>query len=433
MHTGSVSGISRQSVTRPSCSGLGQVVLLALLFLPVATATPARAQPEFPGAPPEPAANLRVYPLDTWSPRVGIGTGAGIVFHHLGRANALGLLTLGPARHEQVATAVWASANPRRARRYVLLNARGLHTDRDWFYGLGPTLTEAGRQSIERSALEIRVRAGWAVLGRRLVVQPHVALATHRVDRVPHPADPALNERSRTHLQQLASNGVGPLDPNQTGLRVGVGVDYLARGPQRGEPGVRMQARWSRYVDVSSSFVRFDEFEFGAYPSIPLGGNHRLVGRLGLSLTRSRGRASVPYYMRPTLEAAFVPGWARHRFVASDRLVASLLYRFPVARVFGIVDLDAHLGVHASNVYDDFFSDAAFDVSFNDTPPPSDNMVPFRPSASAGLRLGLSVREVPSLEVAVGASPEGISVARFTLSQNLGSLRLGFHHAIRHR
>lgn len=433
MHTRSSSGFARHSATETSLPDLAKVVLLALLPLSVATTTPASAQPEFPGAPSEPGVNLRVYPLDTWSPRVGIGAGAGLVVHHLGRSNALGLLTLGPARYEQVAAAVWASANPRRARTYVLLNARGVHTDRDWFYGLGPASPDDGRQSIERSGFEIRLRAGRAFLDRRLVVQPHIALAAHRVDRVPIPSDPALDGRSRTHLQQLASNRVGPLDPNQTGLRVGVGAEYEPSGSQRGEPGVRLQARWSRYVDVSSSFVRFDQVEFGAYPSVPLGGHHHLVGRLDLSLTRSRGRASVPFYMRPTLEAAVVPGWPRHRFVDSDRLMASLLYRFPVARIFGIVDLDAHLGVHASNVYDDFFSDAAFDVSFDETLPPSDDSVPLRPSASAGFRLGLPFREVPSLEVAVGASPEGISVARLTLSQTLGALRLGPHHLIRRR
>lgn len=433
MHTRMHALISKLTESTSPINGDAYYVVLPLALLLLCPGGPARGQAEFPGSPAEPGVNLRVYPLDTWSPRVGIGVGGGLVVHHIGRSNAQGLLTFGPAQHEQVAGLIWASANPRRARRYVIFNTRGLHTDRDWFYGLGPRSTDDARQAIERSSIQIRLRAGRTFLDRRLVIQPHVALTAHRVDRIPSPSDPRLSPATRTHLQQLASDGVGPLDPNQTGLRAGLGVEYDTRLDAQSDAGVRLRASWSRYVDVSSSFVQFDALDFGIYPTIPLTGEHRLSGRFELSLTPSRGRAAVPYYLRPTLEAAVVPGWARHRFVDSDRLVTSVLYDFPVARVFGVLNLEGHLGVHASSVYDDFFSDAAFEVSFDETLPASGSSIPLRPSASAGLRLGLSFREVPSLDVAVGLSPEGIAVARFTLSQDLQSLRLGPHHAIRRR
>lgn len=409
----------------------GTFIVFCLL---ITLASPARGQAEFPGAPDEASINLRVYPLDIWSPRAGLGIGGGLVFHHLGRSNAQGLLTFAPAHHEQVATFAWASANPQRAREYVVLNTKGVHTNRDWFYGLGPLSNDETRQAVERSSLDFIIRAGRTFFDRRLLVQPQVALTHHRIDRIPAPSDPGLSPSSRDHLLQLSSEDVGPLDPVQTGLRVGVAVEYDTKVPSSDVgPRLLIRTRWSRYVDAFSSFVQFDRVEVGAYATFHLGTRHRLTGRFSLSLTRSHGKAAVPYYMRPTLEGALVPGWSRLRFVASDRLVNSVVYRFPLAQLFKVVNLDGHLGVHAANVYDDFGSDRAVDVSFSEELDPSDGSIPLRPSASVGLHLGLSFRHVPTLDVAVGVSPEGASLARFTLNQSLNGLRRSPHHSIRDR
>jgi len=425
MHTGTARVLSR----------FGEYVLVFFLLAAGSVlggaASPAAAQPEFPGAPAEPGVNLRVYPLDTWSPRVGVGLGAGLVVHHLGRRYAQGLLTVAPARHEQVATVAWASANPKRARQYVLVSARGLHTNRDWFHGLGPGAAEDARQSIERSAVQVRVRVGQHFLDQRLLVQPHLGLVAHRVDRVPAPSAAGLDARSHTHLQQLASDRIGPLSPEQTGLRVGVDVQFDTR-PSTSRPtrGILLDARWRRSVDLSSSFLNYDRFDVAAYGYLPLHGAHHLVGRLSLAHTGARGRSVLPYYLRPTLDATLVPGWARHRFVGSDRLVGSLLYRFPLARPFGVVDLGGHLGVHAASVYDDLFDDAALDLTFDESLDPNRSLVPLRPAASLGLHLGLAFRQTPSLDLALGLSPEGVTAVRFTLNQDLQALRQS-HHRIR--
>jgi hypothetical protein len=392
---------------------------------------PANGQPAFPGAPDEPGVNLRVYPLDAWSPRVGIGVGAGLVVHHLGRRYAQGLLTVAPAQHEQVATLAWASANPERARQYVLVSARGLHTNRDWFYGLGPGASDDARQSIERSALKIRVRVGQHVLDQRLLVQAHLGLSAHRVDRVPEPSASGLDPRSQVHLRQLASARVGPLPPEQTGLQAGVDVQYDTRPPTARPPqGVLLEARWSRYVDLSDAFLNYDRFDLAAYGFLPLRGAHHLVGRLSLARTVARGRAAIPYYLRPTLDATLVPGWARHRFVDSDRLVGSVLYRFPLAQPFGVVELGGHLGVHAASVYEDLFDDATLDLTFDESLDRNRASVPLRPAASIGLHLGLAFRQTPSLDLALGVSPEGVTAVRFTLNQDLQALRRP-HHRIR--
>lgn len=404
------------------------VLLGAMLGL---LSAPAAAQVGFPGAPEDPGLNVRLYPLDTWSPRVGAGVGAGLVVHHLGRRHAQALLTAAPARHEQVATAAWASANPDRARQYVLVSARGLHTNRDWFYGLGPGSSADARQSIERSALQVRLRTGQHLLDQHLLVQPHLGLSAHRVDRVPAPSAPGLDAQSQTHLRQLSSDPVGPLESGHTGIRVGVDVQYDTRPQESRAPrGLRLEAGWVRYIGVTSSFIRFDQLHLSTTGHVPLGGAHYLVGRLSLTHTVARGQASVPYFLRPTLGGARVPGWARHRFVDSDRLLSSVLYRFPIAQPLNLIRFDGHLGVHAASVYDDVFSDAVADLTFEESPTLDPSSVPLRPAASVGLHVGILFRETPSLDLAVGVSPEGVTAVRFTLNQDLQALRPS-HHQLR--
>lgn len=427
MHTTRAVLPFRSSTSLPRALSLRLLLLIALFGLP---ALPAAAQVGFPGAPDEPGMNVRMYPLDSWSPRVGGGVGAGLVLHHLGRRHAQALLTAAPAQHEQVATAAWASANPNRARQYVLFSARGLHTNRDWFYGLGPGSSPNTRQSIERSAVQVRLRTGQHLLNRHLLVQPHLGLSVHRIDRVPAPSAPGLDARSRTHLQQLVSDRVGPLDPDHTGIRVGIDAQYET-APQDAQsiPTLRLEAGWFRYTGLSS-FVQFDRVDLAAEGRVPLLGAHRLVGRLSLTHTVSRDQASVPYFLRSTLGGSQVPGWDRHRFVDSDRLIGSALYRFPLARPFNVIRLDGHLGVHAASVYDDVFSDASFDVTFEESPSLDPSSVPLRPAASIGTHISLLFRELPALDLAVGLSPEGVTAVRFTLSQDLQALRPS-HHQLR--
>lgn len=402
------------------------VVLGAVSILPSSSC----AQARFPGAPDEPSANLRIYPLNTWSPRIGVGVGAGLVVHHLGRRHAQALLTAAPSRHEQAATLAWASANPTRARRYLLMDARGLHTNRDWFYGLGPRSSMDARQSIERSALQVRARAGQHFLNRRLLVQPHLGVTAHRVDRVSVPSAPRLRPRSRRHLRQLASPQVGSLAPNQTGVRIGVDLQYdTSPSPDRPRKGVRLVTGWTRYVAVSSSFLHYDRLSFGAYGTLPVR-KSVLQARLSLVQTLARGRAAVPYYLRPTLGGSLVPGWSRHRFVDSDRLLGSLLYRFPLAQPFSLLRLEGHVGLHAGSVYEDVFSDAALALTFDESIDSGGRRVPLRPAASIGLHVGLSFRQTPSMDLALGVSPEGVTVVRFSLTQDLQALRRP-HHQIR--
>jgi hypothetical protein len=373
---------------------------------------PAVGQPSFPGAPDDRGVNLRVYPADVWSPRVGAGAGLGLVGHNLVRRHDQWLLTAAPALHEQVATAAFASANPRRARRYVLVDTRALHTDRDW---LGP----AGRRTVfERSALQARLRGGQWVFNHRLLLQPYLAGSHHVVDAVNRPPTGSVPDA-----------GLFPkAEEQQTGLRAGIDVRYDTRNRRLpATRGVLLQGSWARYVSLDATDLQFDQVDLDAHGYVPIGGLHRLALRASLTLTRSRADAPVPSYLLPTLGASVVPGWARGRFVGPDRLITTLLYRFPILHVEDLVSIEGHVGGHLASTYDNVFQDFATTVSFDDDQTLGKTTQPLRPAASAGLRFAIPSRPHATLELGVGVSPEGTSAARISVVRPLLSLRPPHH------
>ena len=398
------------------------VMLLAALGLVLLTlgSGPAHAQ-SFPGAPDSSiGTNLRVYPLVLWSPRVGPGVGLGGVAHNLGRQHGRLLLTAAPARYEQVATISYASANPSTARRYVLLDARGLHTDRDWFYGSGPAAADTGRVTLGRSALSIGLRVGQRVEGTPLTLQPEAKLSLHRLDA----GSAASEERSAA---------LPPLGQTQTGVRVGLSAAFDARsGSFPGETGLLLQGAAHRYLPLAGPAPTFDQFRGSAYGSVSLGGPHRLVARLSGTLTAPRSTGAVPYFLLPSVEGALVPGWARDRFVGRDRLMGSLLYRFPVAHFGDVVSLQGYVGGHVASVYDDLETQFEAAVSFEKDLGSGRDTYPLRPSASAGVRLGLPFRNDEWLDLALGLSPEGLTAVRVTFARPIWDLRPIHHGPPRH-
>lgn len=391
------------------CAPLAGWALL-LMSLTLGGASPAIAQPSFPGAPDERGSNARVYPADLWSPRVGFGVGASFVGHNLLRKHDQWLVSAAPAQHEQVATAAFASANPQPANRYVLFTMRALHTDRDW---LGPP---SQRTVLDRSALRARVRVGQTVL-ERLLVQPHLTLMHHQVDD--------------TSVPTTGPKEVPPLPPagsEQTGARLGVDLRYDTRDRLSVTTrGLLLQGTWDRYVPLNDRDLRFDQVDLDAYGYVPLGGVHRIASRLSLTLTENRGNETVPVYMLPTVGGAVVPGWARSRFVASERLLASTLYRFPLLHFEDLLTLEGHVGLHLAGVYETLGEQFSPSISFDDPGVPNGSTRPLRPSASAGLRFAMPRREHIDIELAAGISPEGVSLVRFSLVRSLQTLRSPHH------
>lgn len=395
-------------------SWAGHAIGLVLLLW-VADMTPAHAQAAFPGAPDEPSINLRVYPADVWGPRAGAGAGIGLVGHGLARPDDQWLLTAAPARYEQVATLSFASANPRRARRYVIVDGRALHTDRDW---QGPP---DDRLVLERSSAQARLRLGQTALGGHLLLQPHLAVEAHRVDAVrrPSPLRPTLGS---------APDAIPPPGAAYTGLRGGLGVQLDTRAaPTRYATGARLQATWDRYTALNGSSLRFDQFDSTVFGVLALGGLHRFNLRAGATLTRPRTAAPVPTVLRPSLGGPLVPGWTRSRESGPDRLFGGLLYRFPLWTWGRVVTLEGHVGGHLAATYRRIEDQFALRVQFDDAAPrPPD--VPLRPTASLGLRVAVPIRPHASLDLALGLSPDGVSAARLSLVQPLQTLR-PLHHA----
>jgi hypothetical protein len=396
-----------------------------MLLLGIGSAPPAAAQASFPGSGSEPNANLRVYPLDVWGPRVGPGLGAGLVVHHLGRHNAQWLATIAPAWHEQVATLSFASAYPERAQQYVFATVRGLHTDRRWFYGLGPAASDDARLSFRQTSLRARVGVGRQLWSRRLHLRPHLTLHHVRTTGVTGDRS-ALSSRSQQHVARL--RGAGPPGARPTGVRAGITVQYKTEAPARYAPhGVRIQGTWDRYADLNGSELAFDQLDLTLQGIISLVGQHRLDLQTGLVRTWSRGEAPIPFYHLPTLDGSVVPGWARSRFVGRDRLTASAYYRFPLSDASPVFDLDGHLGLHAAGIYDDlpsqFHPALDFDPSFSSTA----STYPLRPSASIGLQVRMPMRPRTTVDVALGISPEGLSAARLTVNRPLHFLRPPHH------
>lgn len=409
MHTG-LRFLAERLLPSPTYGG----VALLLICLRAVLSVPAAAQPSFPGVSDSPSLNLRVYPADFWTPRVGPGVGAGFVAHNLARRGDQWLVSAAPARDEQVATVSFASANPEQARQYVLAGVRALHTNEDW---LGESVR---RTVLERSALRGRVRAGQTFLNQRLLLQPHLTVSHHSIDAVNRPAN-----------RQSLSAVLPTPGSEQTGLRIGTDLRFDTRDaaalPTR---GLLLQGTWDRYVSLNDTDLDFDQVDLDAYGYVPLGGVHRLATRLSTTVTHSRGDAPVPVYMLPIVGGAVVPGWTRGRFVGSDRLLASTLYRFPLLHYEKLATIEGHVGVHLAGSYDDLDDQFEATVSFEDDPVRSGSTRPLRPSASAGLRFAMPRRDHAAIELAVGVSPEGASVVRLSFTRSLLTLRPSHHRSV---
>lgn len=394
------------------CRSAALLLLIGLLLWP----SPAAGQADFPGVPDSTSVNFRAYLADFLGLRVGPGIGVGFVAHNLARQNDQWLVTAAPALFEQVATLSFASTNPDRARRYVLADVRGLHTDRDWV---------SFRPGVARSSLHGRIRIGQAFLNHQLLVQPHLTVSHHSVDavsgRVRYAIDYPDNHRG---LRSTPST-------QQTGVRPGVDLQYDTRNqsPQT-TSGFVLQGTWAHYVSLDATSVHFDQIDLDAYGYVPLGGLHRLAGRLSGITTHSRGTAPVPIYMRPRLGGSLVPGLSRGQYVGMHRMLGSVLYRFPLTHILGLSVVEGHFGVHLANVYDDLGAQFSPTVSFAEDPS-YENGRPFLPTASAGLRFVAPARDRVTLELALGVSPSGVSGVRFSFLRSLQALRPP-HHTLNH-
>lgn len=404
---------------------IGLVLLLASVGLPTAHGQPAPSS--------EPQWNVRVYPLDLWGPRVGWGFGAGVVAHDVMRPGSQMLVTAAPAAHETVGTLSLASADPHEADTYVVLDARAATTTRQWFYGLGPGSRKDAKVALDMNAWWTRLRVGQRLGASPATVQPHLTLMQHDVNGLSEETPDALSRLSAASRRAIpgqaptapSPSALRPADARQVGIRAGVDVIVDTRERAYGaRRGVLLQGTASTYEALDQD-LRFHRLDLRAFGFLPLGGRHRLALGLRTALTDRRSNRRLPFYLLPKLDGHTAPGWARDRFYGSDLASVRLVYRFPIAQFRDLVTLEGHVGAHAATVYDDLGDDWSLDLSFEERIGAGD--APFRPSASAGLRIGPLFRDETYVDVAVGVSPEDVTGVRFTFVQSLRGLRPGHH------
>ena len=371
-----------------------------------------------------PSVNVRVYPFDVWGPVAGWGGGLGLVVHDGLRAGDQTLLTLAPAVHESVTTLSYASASPVEATTYVLTDVRARRTGRQWTYGVGPASSDDSRLGVEMDDAWLRLRLGHWRFDRRVLIQPEVRLRRHVVHGTYVDRSPVRPEQTAA----LPGLNDPAFDGDQWGVQAGVNAAFDTRDRHRGATrGVLVQASWMRYAELSSGDVQIDRLTAGAYGYVPLSGSHHVALRLQAAVSTDRGDHPAPFYLLPKLDGRLVPGWAPERFFGADRLIGSILYRFPLVRLRDLFGLDGHLGVHAASVYNDLGEQFALDVSFDETVA-ADGSVPLRPAASVGVRLDPLFRDETYFDLALGLSPEGVTGVRLQFTRTLDSVRPPHHN-----
>ena len=372
--------------------------------------------------------NARIYPLSFWGPRAAIGGGAGLIVHNVARSDDELLFTAAPARYEQVATLSYATRPPATARTYGIFSTRYARTTRDWFYGFGPFSDADTRVAFELQTIQSGVRVGTRLL-------PSVRLQGH--GRVEHyrlydgslpdrPGDDAV-AYARTVLDLTTDAHPTGAPLTHTGVAGGFDLTYDRRDRSAlTRSGVLVRATGEGHAAVGgieASFLRSD-VEVAGW--LPIAGRHRVAVRLRLTQTHALDAEPIaPHFLLPTLGGRLVPGLQRRRYTGEDRLVASALYRFPIASVLGFT-IDGHAGVHAASVYTDV--GAQFDLRFSGwTAPEPRATVPLVNAASAGVTVGPIFRDETYLDLAVGVGPEAVTGVRFSFTQSINSPRPPHH------
>lgn len=373
--------------------------------------------------------NVRAYPLSFWGPRAGLGAGAGLIAHNVARTDDELLLTAAPARYEQVATLSYATRHPTVAETFGIFSTRYARTTRDWFYGFGPFSDADTRVAFELQTIQSGLRVGTRLL-------PSVRLQGH--GRIEHYRlyDAALPGASGTDPAVAYARSVLGLDTDvrrsgarltHTGAVGGLDLTYDRRDRTAlTRSGVLVRITGEGHATVGgaeASFLRSD-VELAGW--LPIAGRHRLAVRLRLTQTHAiDDTPTTPHFLLPVLDGHLVPGLQRRRYTGADRLLASALYRFPIASVAGFT-IDGHAGVHAASAYTDIGDQ--FDLRFNGwTAPEPGPTVPLINAASAGVTIGPIFRDETYLDLAVGIGPEAVTGVRFTFTQSINSPRPPHH------
>ena len=374
--------------------------------------------------------NPRPYPANFWGPRTGIGLGAGLSVHNLGRANSQGLVTALVGRYQQVGTVAWAPQWSHDPLGFTVLESRAFHTTRDWFYGIGPFPEDDTRLELHRTQLRGGVRGRYLPFGSdrlRLHVQLHVVhdrLYDQRNDD--DNAFRQLGARSQAYLQSFGRTRTGSVSARSlTGVRPQLGLSYDTRNQEHGpRQGLLIHGQTGRYLDVEGG-ASFWTHEVDLAGHVPIAPTHTLDFTANARVARSASNRPIPPMYLSRLQAFRMPGVARGRFADRDRLLVGVRYR--ITRTAGnLLDVEPYVGGHAGAVYTDVFEQFTWDATTERTPPRT-AVVPPRLSAHVGLRIAPRFRDTTWIDVAVGLGPDGVTGVRLAFTPTFHRLRPAHH------
>jgi len=376
--------------------------------------------------------NPRPYPANVWGPRTGIGLGLGLSVHNLGRSDSQGLVTALVGRYQQVGTVAWAPQWDHRQLGFTVLEGRVFHTKRDWLYGVGPFPGDDTRLELHRTQLRGGVRGRYLPFGTdalRLHAQVHVV--HDRIYDQQNDDDNAYSRwdaGARAYLLAFGRTRTGDTRTRSlTGVRPQLGLSFDTRerehGPRRG-----FLAHWQtgRYLDVEGG-AAFWTHEANLAGHLPLSETHTLDLTASARIARSATDQPVPPMYLSALEAFQMPGVARGRFRARDRVLMGARYRVQWRNVGGLLTVEPYAGGHAGAVYTDVFEQFAVDATIERTPTPSSD-VPLHVSGYVGLRLAPTFRDTTWLDVAVGLGPDGVTGVRLSFTPTFRHLRPDHHN-----
>ena len=419
----------------------GVSVLIGVLWMAcIGAVGPAAAQEQEQGAAPEQRTerdrptwvNPRAYPATVWGPRTGIGLGLGLSVHNLGPSRSRGLVTAVPNWHQQVGTVAWAPQWGHRILGFTVLEGRVFHTRRGWFYGVGPFPEADTRLSLHRTQLRGGMRGRYLPFGTsrlRLHAQLHVVhdrIYDQRNDDTD--AFDRMDAQSQAYLEAFGRASDGSMQTrSMTGVRPQLGLAFDTRereqGPRR---GMLAQVMVGRYLDVGNS-SNFWSYEADLAGHISLSTGHVVDLTANARMVRSPDDAPIPPPYLSDLDAFRMPGVARGRFLARDRVLLGARYRVLAAALGNVITVEPYVGGHAGAVYNDVTEQFALEATTERTPAPS-TRVPLRLSAHVGMRIAPLFRDVTYLDVALGVGPDGITGVRLRFTPTYRHLRPDHHN-----
>lgn len=375
--------------------------------------------------------NPRPYPANVWGPRTGVGLGAGLSVHNLGQPGSRGLVTALVGRYQQVGTVAWAPQWTPRTPGLAVLEGRVFHTKRDWFYGIGAVPGDDTRLELHRTQLRGGMRGRFAPFGPaalRIHLQMHVVHDRLYDQRNDDPdAFRRMDTASQVYLQRFGRTRTGETRTRQfTGVRPQAGLALDTRDREQGaRRGVLLQWETGRYLDIAGG-ASFWTHEADGAAHWTLRETHTFDVTASARMARSTTAQPVPPMYLSRLDAFRMPGVARGRFRARDRVRIGARYRLLAGGIENVLAVEPYVGGTAGAVYRNMKDQFALETTTARTPAASAT-VPLRLSAFVGVRVAPRFRDATWVDVAVGLGPDGLTGVRLAFTPSFGHLRPAHH------